>query len=115
MKHTQSTDGLQDLLDQHKEDAISTLIYLYPRINCENFLFEEVISKVQQECNHLSFRKIRGEEAQVIQEELKLRNHPIIILTKEGRLQAVYSGMVGSKDLIASIKRLNHIQQKKSA
>jgi len=98
---------LEELLEGTKDEKRYNIIYLLPEETGEKFLLEAAIERAEQTlAGQVTFQRIDGLAANQIKSQLKIKNLPVLLLVREGQLESIYNGMIGSRQLITIISQL---------
>lgn len=104
MIQTKKIKSLADLLGNLKNESSLVLANLCPNCHGETYLIEEVIKKVQSNCETIfNYIKLTHTAAQKIKDELMVVKSPVLLLIYEGTIKGVYSGYIGYDQLCKAI------------
>lgn len=104
MTNTSNTKTLSELLDSYKANPSVVLANLCPEAECENFLMEEVIRKVQDKCDTVfKYIKLSTVDSKSIKDELRIIKSPVLLLIQQGIIKGIYTGHIGYNQLCQAI------------
>lgn len=107
MKELHNTKELTRLLDELRGSVISVLVRLVNREgSC--FLLDRVVEKVlRANEGKLAYSILDNSTSGKIMLELQLNENPSLLLVKEGKVMAVFSGFVSQFQLESAIANLD--------
>ncbi len=112
MKEEATYSNLEELIKSTKGQDNYTVVYLVPEESGRKFLIDTVIQRVQLELStDIAFRLIEGDSADLLKTQLKIKKLPILLILKNGLLESIYEGMIGSTQLKSIINNLTTIQK----
>ena len=104
MATTDNTRNLSDFLDDYKSNPSLVLAKLCSDGECENYLMEEVIRKLQLKCATVfKYVKLNKVESQNIKHELRMVKSLVLLLIQKGIIKGIYAGHVGYNQLCQAI------------
>ncbi len=107
---------IADLLESTKHYTAPVLVYICFSCDNENYLMEEVMTKVQAAYgHHLNYIKLE-QPSHLMKQELMVSKNPIILIINNGQIDQVFNGTIGFSSLASSIETsFPALTQKKSA
>ena len=108
MKNLIQINNLTDLLEALKTESTPMFVNLCSRCGNENYLMDQVVSKVQSEYGEkLGYQKMPEQASFIIKQELMISKNPVLLLIKNGEIKAVFGGIIAQHKLNQALQKLN--------
>lgn len=110
MQSLENVNNLTELLHILREESRPMFINLCSRCGNNNFLTDQVVSKLQEKYGaELGYEKLPTKASAIIKEELQISKNPVLLLIKDGVIQSLFGGMVAQYKLEQALRQLNSI------
>ena len=108
MNNLNSINNLNELLDSLKKQDKPMFINLCSRCGNDNFLTDQVLHKIQKKYGQdLGYEKMPEMTSRIIKNELMISKNPVLLLIKNGRIKAVFGGIVAQYKLEQALASLS--------
>ncbi len=107
MEKVQDISNLSDLLLELQETTHPVFVSLCARCGSDNQLLDNVLQKVQENYEQqLGYKKLNGDAAQLIKDELQISKNPVLLLISKGEIKAVFGGITAQYRLEKALEEL---------
>ncbi len=114
MNNSKTNSKLNELLEGLTFEDSTYLIRLSVR-DGHNYLIDKIVSKVMNKRkSSIQYKKMGPKLSAEIMQELQINKNPVLLYIKAGKIQAIFTGIIGQHQLEKTIEE-NHLHLGPSA